>query len=85
MIMKTENAKWIPPLEELQNSGVNKHGWLAIDEFDSQTIWEITDIHFYNGYGRTLETYIIKSGKEVKEIYSLDEGETFTFDLGYEG
>lgn len=80
MIIKTEEAVWLPPPEALQRSGVNQHGWIALGKGDDSTIWEILNIHHYSDYGVTLETFTIQSGKEQKEIYSYDEGETFTFD-----
>jgi hypothetical protein len=80
MIMKTEKATWIPPVED----GTSKpaHGWLDIDG----KIWQIRDWHSFSDFGQTLETLTIERGNartqtyKTKEIYSLDEGETFTFD-----
>ena len=77
--IKTEHdIRWIPPVQELQNSEVNQHGWLRID---GKTTWEIVDIHSFDDFGTTVETLVIRSGNETKIVYSLDECETFTFDL----
>ena len=82
MIVKTEKATWIPPVED----GTSKptHGWLHIDG----KIWQITNWHSFADFGATLETLTIQRGnqvelskRETKEIYSYDEGETFTFDI----
>ena len=81
MIVKTENATWIPPVED----GTSKpaHGWLDIDG----KIWQITNWHSFDGWGANLETLTIERGNartqtyKTKEIYSYDEGETFTFDI----
>ena len=67
----------MPPLLALQASGHNQHGWLIID---SRT-WEITNIHSFDDFGSTVETLTIERDGKTKEIYSLDQCETFTFDL----
>lgn len=81
MTAKTENITFIPPV----NDGTSKpaHGWLKIDT----KIWCIRDWHSFSDFGQTLETLTIQQTdrNETKEIYSTDEGETFTFDLDYEG
>ena len=66
----------MPPLKALQESGINYHGWLIIDG----RTWEVTNIQHYSDYGVTLETLTIERGGETKEVYTQDEGETFTFD-----
>ena len=71
MTIKTEKASWIPPTGEF-----NHDGWLDLNG----KIWIITDIHSYADYGATMDTFTIERDDEVKEIYSYDEGETFTFD-----
>jgi len=82
MIVKTEKATWLPPVKD----GTSKpaHGWLSIDG----KIWQITNWHSFADFGATLETLTIQRGnqvelskRETKEIYSYDEGETFTFDI----
>ena len=90
MTIKTEKATWLPPVED----GTSKptHGWLSID----RKIWQITNWHSFADFGATLETLTIERGNhvmacrmetgrpvryETKEIYSYDEGETFTFDI----
>ena len=80
MVIKTEEARWLPPLEALQRSGANQHGWIILGTGRDSTTWEIINIHHYSDYGVMLETFTIQSGKEQKDIYSYDEGETFTFD-----
>ena len=79
MIMKTENATLIPPVPESGWIGQDKPklGWLQIDT----KIWCIRDWHSFDDFGSTMETLTIERGGETKEIFSLDEGETFTFDL----
>jgi hypothetical protein len=77
MKMKNENAKWIPPLKACQEAGTNQHGFIDLNG----EIWTITDLHHYADYGTTLETLTITNGKEIKEIYSQDECETFTLEL----
>ena len=83
MIQKTEETTWIPPVNE---EGTTKpaHGWLNIDG----KIWQIINWHSFDDLGATIETLTIergnqvdKSKRETKEIYSFDEGETFTFDI----
>ena len=82
MIRKIEKATWLPPV----NDGTTKpaHGWLNIDG----KTWQIINWHSFDDLGATLETLTIergnqvdKSKRETKEIYSFDEGETFTFDI----
>ena len=82
MIQKTEEATLIPPV----NDGTTKpaHGWLNIDG----KIWQIINWHSFDDLGATIETLTIERGnqvdqskRETKEIYSFDEGETFTFDI----
>ena len=77
--MKNENATWLPAIDEPWGDldGNHNHGWLDLDG----EIWTITNIHSYADYGATLDTFTIKKGEESKEIYSYDEGETFTFDI----
>ena len=77
--MKTEKATWIPQLPDSPDLG-----WLSFAEVkdfrETHELWTITNIHHYADYGVTLETFTIKRDGETKEIYSYDEGETFTFD-----
>ena len=73
MIIKEEKATWIPPYSHLG------HGWLDLGGSDN--IWTITNVHHYDDYGVTLETFTIEKGGKTKEIYSYDEGETFTYDV----
>mgnify|MGYP001372696951 CR=1 FL=1 len=71
MIIKQEKATWIPQLPDSPDLG-----WLRLN---GET-WTITNIHHYDDYGVTLETFTIEKDGKIKEIYSYDEGETFTFD-----
>ncbi len=73
MIATKENVKWIPSTGEFLH-----HGWLDLGEGD---LWIITDIHSWDDFGATLDTFFIEKDGERKEIYSQDEGETFTFDI----
>ena len=75
MIMKTENVTWIPPVGEAWDM---PHGWLDLG--GPNNIWTIISLHHYADYGMSMETFTIKRDGETKEIYSYDEGETFTFD-----
>tara|TARA_Y100000310_G_scaffold143612_1_gene142951 strand:- start:266 stop:517 length:252 start_codon:yes stop_codon:yes gene_type:complete len=78
MITKKENKiRWMPPLKQLQDAGLNYHGWIIID----RETWEITNWHTYSDFGADLETLTISKDGETKEIYSTDEGETFTLEL----
>jgi|TARA_Y100000310_G_scaffold106644_1_gene105131 hypothetical protein len=73
MLVKKERVKWLPQLPD-----TDELGWLA---FDDSTIWKIMKIHNFDDLGCTLDTFTIMNGAEVKEIYSYDEGETFTYDV----
>jgi len=82
--MKNEKATWIPAIDEPVEN-VTKYGWLSITENEgdfreTQKIWEITKWHSFDDFGATMETLTIEKDGETKEIYSYDEGETFTFD-----
>ena len=82
MKTKKENQiKWLPPLKQLQNAGLNYHGWIVIGKGSQSTTWDIINWHSFDDLGQTIETLTIQSGREQKEIYSLDEGETFTMEL----
>ena len=76
-----ETARWMPPLKQLQNAGLNYHGWIIIGTGSQSTTWDIINWHSFDDLGQTIETLTIQSGREQKEIYSLDEGETFTMEL----
>ena len=76
-----ETARWMPPLKALQRSGANQHGWIIIGTGSQSTTWDIINWHSFDDIGNTIETLTIQSGKEQKEIYSTDEGETFTLEL----
>jgi len=67
MIMKEENAK-------LDDDGK----FLILDGI----LWSVIKHHSFDDFGGTLDTYTIMNyAGDVKEIYSFDEGETFTFDI----
>ena len=77
MIIKEEKATWLPHWNN------KDHGWLAING----KIWQIIHWHSFSDFGQTLETLTIERGNQVdtskrerKEIYSYNEGETFTYD-----
>lgn len=74
MIIKEEKATWIPATGEFLN-----HGWLDLGGKDN--IWIIMDIHSYDDYGVTIDTFHIEKNGERKDIYSYDEGLTFTYDV----
>tara|TARA_Y100000310_G_scaffold298862_1_gene333194 strand:- start:409 stop:645 length:237 start_codon:yes stop_codon:yes gene_type:complete len=67
----TTFARWIPSTGEF-----NHHGWLHIGE----DFWIITNIHSFDDLGATMDTFTIELDGETMEIYSYDEGETFTTD-----
>ena len=60
-----ENITFIPPIDSKQ------HGWLHI----GGEIHVITNIHSFDDFGHTLETFTLEDGQEV---YSQDEGELTT-------
>ena len=67
MIMKMENAK-------LDDDGK----FLILDGI----LWSVLKHHPIDDFGYTLDTFTIMNyAGDVKEIYSYDEGETFTFDI----
>ncbi len=67
MIMKMENAK-------LDDDGK----FLILDD----VLWSVIKHHSFDDFGYTLDTFTIMNyAGDVKEIYSFDEGETFTFDI----
>jgi len=72
MIIKTERATWIPQLPDTPDLG-----WLDLNG----EIWKITNIHSFDDFGCSLDTFTIEKDGVEKEIYSYDEGETFTFDV----
>jgi hypothetical protein len=74
MIATKENATWIPSTGEFLH-----HGWLDLNS--NGDIWIILDIHSFDDLGATLDTFTIEKDGEIKEIYSYDEGETFTLDI----
>ena len=73
MMIEKTNINWIPATGEFLH-----HGWLDLGKGD---IWIITDIHSWDDYGATLDTFFIEKDGERKEVYSQDEGETFTLEL----
>tara|TARA_B100000029_G_scaffold442247_1_gene460535 strand:+ start:520 stop:720 length:201 start_codon:yes stop_codon:yes gene_type:complete len=65
--MKMENAK-------LDDDGK----FLILDD----VLWSVIKHHSFDDFGYTLDTFTIMNyAGDVKEIYSFDEGETFTFDI----
>ena len=69
--MKTKDKiTFVPPLRD------DEHGWLNVNG----EILRITNIHHFDDFGHTLETFTLEDGPEV---YSYDEQE-FTTEL-YEG
>ena len=72
MTIKKERVSWLPQLPNTPDLS-----WLA---FDNDGVWKITNIHHYADFGATMETFTIEKDGETKEIYSYDEGESFTFD-----
>ena len=71
-MIKTENACWIPQLPNTPSLG-----WLRLDN----ETWDITKIYSFNDWGQDLDTFTIEKDGETKEIFSYDEGVTFTFDV----
>ena len=62
---------WIPPLRQ------HEHGWLQIGD----NKWMITKWHHFNDFGQTLETVTAKRDGVSVDVYSLDEGLNFVFNL----
>jgi len=79
MIVKNENATWLPAIDEPWGDldGNHDHGWLDLDG----QIWTITKVHCFDDLGCTLDTLTIERDGVEKKIYSCDEGDTFTFDV----
>lgn len=77
MTIKKERVSWLPQLPNTPDLG-----WLAFPDFSCSChgVWKITNIHHYADFGATMETFTIEKDGETKEIYSYDEGESFTFD-----
>ena len=71
MIMKKENATWIPQLPDTPDLG-----WLRLNN----ETWTITKLYHYDDFAASMDTFSIEKDGEAKEIYSYDDGETFTFD-----
>tara|TARA_B100000745_G_C19916551_1_gene307828 strand:+ start:300 stop:515 length:216 start_codon:yes stop_codon:yes gene_type:complete len=69
--MKKENATWIPQLPDTPDLG-----WIDLNS----EIWTITKLYRYDDLGTSMDTFTIEKDEEAKEIYSYDDGETFTFD-----
>tara|TARA_Y100000310_G_scaffold137548_1_gene136476 strand:- start:1035 stop:1241 length:207 start_codon:yes stop_codon:yes gene_type:complete len=66
MIIKTENA-------QMEDDGK----FITLDGI----LHSVIDYHHYDDFGASMDTYTIMNyAGDVKEIYSYDEGETFTFD-----
>ena len=80
MIIKTEKVTWIPQLPDTPDLG-----WLNFTEVkdfrETNEIWTITKIYHFDDFGCSFDTFTIEKDGETKEIYSYDEGETFTFDV----
>jgi len=74
--MKDEEIVLIPSFPP--NKG---HGWLDIPS-EGLGLWAITNWHSFDDIGNTLETLTVKRLGVTKEVYSFDEGETFTFEAG---
>ena len=52
--------------------------FIILDEI----LWSVISHHHYDDFGHCIDTYrIMNFAGDRKEIYSLDEGETFTEDL----
>ena len=87
MKVKEENITLIPVTKNSyagkalnSHKALTEHGWLDIPS-EGLGLWRITNWHSFDDIGNTIETLTIQSGKELIDIYSFDEGETFTFEL----
>jgi len=68
MTIKTENA-------ELLDDGK----FMILDGI----LWSVLKTHSFDDFGATFDTFTIMNyAGDIKEIYSFDEGETFTFETG---
>ena len=71
MMNEIETAiEWMPPHDD----DLSRHGNLRIDG----KIWLITEWHSFDDYGQTLETVQVCNGKDRMEVYSFDEGYSWT-------
>ena len=82
---QTEKAirKGLPPLPKrssLENAELEENGkFLMLDD----VLWSVLEHHSFDDFGATVDTLTIMNfNGDVKEIYSFDECETFTFDNG---
>ena len=90
--MKNEKATLIPAIDTSAESNA-PYGWINIDGPLGNSLWDILDWHSFDDKGTSLETLTIRhradarymgtpqGTRRLKEIYSHDEGETFTFEL----
>ena len=72
-MIKTD-ITFLPPLRK------DDHGWLNIDG----EICRITNIHHYDDFGHELDTLTVETKDGEMDVYSQDEGSTFTLDCGME-
>ena len=88
MIIKEENITLIPVTKNSyagkalnSDKALTEHGWLDIPS-EGLGLWMITDWHSFDDIGNTIETLTVQRLGVTKEVYSFDEGETFTLEAG---
>ena len=62
-------------------TGKTEHGWLDIPS-EGLGLWMITNWHSFDDFGATIDTLTVQRLGVTKEVYSFDEGETFTLESG---
>ena len=60
---------------------LTEHGWLDIPS-EGLGLWRITNWHSFDDFGATIDTLTVQRLGVTKEVYSFDEGETFTLEAG---
>ena len=82
-MMNDEKITFIPAKNSHANRALNdgtsltNHGWLDIPS-DGLGLWRISNWHSFDDMGATLETLTVQRLGVTKEVYSYDDGETFT-------
>ena len=63
-----EEIRWMPPIRQ------GEHGWLIIGGDQ----WFIKKWHHFDDFGQTIETVTANRGPKEIEVYSIDEGLSWT-------
>ena len=88
MKVKEENITLIPVTKNSYagkalntHKALTEHGWLDIPS-EGLGLWRITNWHSFDDFGATIDTLTVQRLGVTKEVYSFDEGETFTLEAG---